>query len=116
MKRFSILILSLFIISSCSNSGNKNIDNNILSNTRIDSSQIYKEDAISLLDEMDVWMKKGITKQIPPSEVRAVVDPLMDKYTRLMSKLNSADSTVVHEYNLEQINKMIDLQVLQMQQ
>ena len=113
MKIITLAILTLCIISSCNNGSVENTTANNISTTVIDSSSIYKQEAINTLNEIDAWMKKGVTKQASVAEVNKVVNPLMEKYTDLMSKLNLSDSTEVHEYRLKQVNEMIDLQMEQ---
>lgn len=110
-----IILFGIFILSlSCKNE-NKNSIEKIAKSTelKIDSSSIDKLKAIKILDEINGWMKKGITKELSPKKVNEKINPLMDNYQDLLKKMNEADSISVQKYRIEQINKMIDLQMQQ---
>jgi hypothetical protein len=78
-----------------------------------DSSEIKKKQGIVILNEVDMWMKKGMNKEISTSEVNEKINPLMKKYEVILSQLDKKDSLAVQEYRIKQINKMIDLQMQQ---
>ena len=54
MKKFTIVILLLIVISSCNNASKNNPKRNTQSSTHTDSSEIYKQEAISTLNDIDL--------------------------------------------------------------
>lgn len=110
-KILSLLTLSAILIS-CKDSENKNQSNEIVkTETVIDSSEIKKKEIILLLNEVDGWMKKGVTNELSSSKVNEKINPLMKEFEIKLSKLNKKDSVYVQEYRIKQINKMIELQM-----
>jgi hypothetical protein len=104
------------VLFSCINPGNKNQPKeNLNTEINVDSSTFKKQEAIKLLNEVDIWMKKGVMKELSPSIVNEKVTPLMMKYQKILAELNKEDSISVQQYRIEQINKMIDLQIQQNQ-
>ena len=112
MKKVLLSILLICFSISCKKTENQQIEN-AKSEIKIDSSLIKKKEAIKLLNEIDVWMKKGVTKELSTSKVNENINPLMKKYDKILSKLNKQDSLSVQEYRMKQINKMIELQMQQ---
>src|SRR5690606_14924724 len=85
------------------------------SNTEIDSSKIYREEAIQLLDEVNSTMQKAIKGEISQKATNKEINPKMKKFFELMTKMSPADTLDVHNYRVQEINKIIDLQVEQNQ-
>lgn len=112
MKKVLLSVLLICCLVSCKKTENQQIEN-VKSEIKIDSSLIKKKEAIKLLNEIDGWMKKGITKELSTSKVNDKINPLMKKYELKLSELNKKDSISVQEYRLKQINEMINLQMQQ---
>ncbi len=112
MKKVLLSVLLICCLVSCKKTENQQIKN-VKSEIKIDSSLIKKKEAIKLLNEIDGWMKKGITKELSTSKVNDKINPLMKKYELKLSELNKKDSISVQEYRLKQINEMINLQMQQ---
>ena len=112
MKKVFLILLVTWGLVSCKKTENQHIEN-VKSEIKIDSSLIKKKEAISLLNEIDGWMKKGVTKELSTSKVNDKINPLMKKYELKLSQLNKEDSLSVQDYRVKQINKMIDLQMQQ---
>lgn len=114
MKTKFILFSISILFISCKNDTKNSIDNSTkIVETKIDSSSIKKQEAIKILDEVNLWMKKGITKELSTKKVNEKINPLMDKYQELLNKMNKKDSAYIQKYRIEQVNKMIDLQMQQ---
>jgi hypothetical protein len=108
MKKIFILLL-VFTFISCQK--NEKIDSSIKLETKIDSSEIIKQEAFKILDTVNLLVKKGITKELSNDVVNSKINPLMEKYNNLLTKLNKIDSTEVQNYRIQEINKIIDLQI-----
>lgn len=108
-----ILGISLFAIS-CQNENKEQVKNTVnTAEVKIDSSSIKKQEAIKILDEVNKWMEKGVKKTLTSKKVNKQINPLMEKYQQLLKKMNKRDSTSIQNYRVEQINKIIDLQIQQ---
>lgn len=82
------------------------IDSNSLYAARVDSAK-------HTLDSVNFIMAKGITKTMSKKEVNNIVNPLMAKYFSLYKRLLPSDTLIVHQYRIDKINEMIDLQIKQ---
>jgi hypothetical protein len=80
---------------------------------KIDSSIIRKKEAIAILNQVQGWMEKGVTKKLSVSKVNKKINPLMDKYQNFLKKMNKQDSTEVQNYRIKLVNELIDLQLQQ---
>lgn len=110
MKRiFIILIVSSFGIA-CNNKDNNVKTKNII---EVDSSEIRKSEAMTLLDEANSWMEKGIKKEASKAKINDEINPRMEKYQKLLKTMNKKDSTEIQNYRIEKINELIDLQIKQ---
>jgi peptide methionine sulfoxide reductase MsrA len=72
-----------------------------------------KQKCIDILDEVQKWVVKGVTKKISPSKVNENINPLIKQYDGILIKLDKIDSDVVKQYRMQLANKMIDLQMQQ---
>ena len=70
-------------------------------------------EAKKILDEANSYVKKGILKEMSNDAVNAKINPLMEKYQKLLSQLHDADKEHVENYRIAEINKVIDLKVAQ---
>jgi hypothetical protein len=68
---------------------------------------------ITILDEIQKWVVKGVTKKISASKVNKMINPLIKQYDGILIKLDKIDSDVVKQYRTQLANKMIDLQMQQ---
>jgi len=68
-------------------------------------------EAKKILDEANSYVKKGILKEMSNDAVNAKINPLMEKYQKLLSQLHGADKEHVENYRIVEINKVIDLKV-----
>lgn len=110
MKKIFILISTIGFFVCCKKADIQNIKK-VQTETVIDSSAIKKKEIILLLNEVDEWMKKGVTNELSSSKVNDKINPLMKEFELKLSKLNKKDSLYVQEYRIKQINKMIELQM-----
>jgi hypothetical protein len=85
------------------------------SKTKVDSSKIYKEEAIKLLDEVNATMRKAIKGEISQKVTNKEINPKMENFFNLMTKMSPIDTLAVHNYRIQEVNKIIDLQVEQNQ-
>lgn len=103
MKRVLFLAPIMITLISCNNKKNENLE-------QIEKQVSLKDSAISYLNKADSIVRKGIKKEISQDNVNSQITPLMDKYHKLMKKMPLIDSIEVHEYRIEQVNKLIDFQ------
>lgn len=115
---FNIIITSVLLISCKGQTANeKKVDsltnNTTIADTLINSktNRILVDSAKELINDANYWMEKGIRKQLPPSKVNDHIKPVMAKYEEIYKKLSPSDTIEVRRYRIEQINKMIDLQI-----
>lgn len=115
MKKIILTILGISLFAtSCQNENNKQVKSTVnKAEVKIDSSSIRKQEATKILDEINNWMEKGIKKELTSNKVNKEINPLMEKYQQLLKRMNKNDSTSVQNYRIEQVNKMIDLQMQQ---
>ena len=113
MKK-TFTILSLIAITGCNtnNTGTKSKDSVVVENT---AKYSMVDSAKMMLDSSDFYMRKGVTKQISQEETREKVNPFMENFKRIYSKLSPTDTAVVYKYRIEALNKLIDLQIEQTQ-
>ncbi|AZA83329.1 hypothetical protein C1637_21630 [Chryseobacterium lactis] len=78
-----------------------------------DSSKIKKDEAVIILNNVQSWVKKGVTKELSSTKVNNEINPLMNKYQNLLRKMNKRDSSEVQNYRIKLINELIDLQIQQ---
>ena len=64
-----------------------------------------------LLDSSTALVANSIQGKIKPSYSNEKVKPIMKKYFELFKKLSPADSLIVYNYRIEQLNDLVDLQV-----
>lgn len=74
-------------------------------------SQVKK--CITILDEIQKWVEKGVTKKLSSSKVNEKINPLIKQYDGILIKLDKIDSDFVKKYRMQLANKMIDLQMQQ---
>jgi hypothetical protein len=74
-------------------------------------SQVHK--CITILDEIQKWVVKGVTKKLSTSKVNEKINPLIKQYDGILIKLDKIDSDFVKQYRMQLANKMIDLQMQQ---
>ena len=84
-----------------------------ISKTEVDSSKIYKAEAIKLLDEVNNTMRMAIKGEISQKATNKEINPKMDKFLNLMTKMSPIDTLAVYNYRIQEVNKIIDLQVIQ---
>ncbi|WP_086980169.1 hypothetical protein [Elizabethkingia miricola] len=108
MKTILFLTSLILITLSCNQKRNECGEN-----TAFIKTNIKKDSAITLLNTVDSIMKKAIKKEISPKEVNKQIEPLMKKYEKYLSELSTQDSIEIQKYRIDQINKMIDLQLEQ---
>nr|WP_315211650.1 hypothetical protein [uncultured Flavobacterium sp.] len=110
-KVLLVFLVSIFFLSCMDRK--QQVKESVKIEIKNDSSEIKKKQGIVILNEVDMWMKKGMNKEISTSEVNEKINPLMKKYEVILSQLDKKDSLAVQEYRIKQINKMIDLQMQQ---
>lgn len=94
----------------CTNTSNTN---KIVEKPIIDSSAIFKQEAVITLDSATDFIKQGILGKISPKVANEKSQPFLDKFNYYMSKMNPQDTLYVHNYRLKELNKVIDLQIEQ---
>ncbi|SKB35226.1 hypothetical protein SAMN05660866_01040 [Maribacter arcticus] len=80
---------------------------------KVDSSKIYKQEAIQLLDEVNNAVRKGIMGEVSQKATNEEINPKMKEYIQLMTKMSPLDTMDVHNYRVQEINKIIDIQIEQ---
>lgn len=110
-KVLLVFLVSIFFLSCMDRK--QQVKESVKIEIKNDSSEIKKKQGIVILNEVDMWMKKGMNKEISTSEVNEKINPLIKKYEVILSQLDKKDSLAVQEYRIKQINKMIDLQMQQ---
>lgn len=108
-KIFIILIISAFGVA-CNNKDNRA---KIKSTIEVDSSEIRLNEAMILLNEANSWMEKGIKKEASKAKINEEINPRMEKYQKLLKRMNKKDSAEIQNYRIEKINELIDLQIQQ---
>lgn len=81
--------------------------------TQTISSKVHKQEAIELLDDVNSTMRKAIKGEVSQQATNDEINPKMDKFFKLMKKMLPADTLDVHNYRVQEVNKIIDLQVEQ---
>ncbi|WP_123862138.1 hypothetical protein [Chryseobacterium artocarpi] len=109
-KSIIILIISSLVAVACNDKAN-GAKTEIP--VKVDSSKMRKKEAVVVLDEVQHWMKKGVTKKLSTNKVNKEINPLMEKYQKLLEKMNKQDSTEIQNYRVKLINELIDLQIQQ---
>lgn len=114
MKRakFFLILSTLFYSCQGTNKTTKDVPENDSQNA-IKTIVDKKQEAISILNDVNYWVRKGIREEIPPSEVNKHVDPLMEKYQQILPTLSYADSIEVQDYRMQELNKIVELQMRQ---
>lgn len=82
-----------------------------VSKTEVDSSKVYKREAITLLDQVNSTMRKAVKGEMSQKEANKEINPKMDNYLRFMSKMLPIDTLAVQNYRVQEVNKIIDLQM-----
>jgi polyhydroxyalkanoate synthesis regulator phasin len=82
-----------------------------ISKTVVDSSKIYKQQAIKILDEVNRTMKKSIMGEISQKDTNKEINPKMEQLLKLMAKMSPTDTLEVHNYRVQEVNKIINLQI-----
>lgn len=72
-----------------------------------------KQKCIEILDEVQKWVVKGVTKKTSTSKVNEKINPLIRQYDEILIKLDKIDSDFVKQYRMQLANKMIELQMQQ---
>jgi uncharacterized protein YcfL len=96
-KTFTILLLTAMVGCNANNKATKSKDSIAVENT-VKYSMV--DSAKMMLDSSDFYMRKGVTKQISQDETRAKVNPFMENFQRIYSKLSPADTAVVYQYRI----------------
>jgi len=68
---------------------------------------------VIILNNVQSWVKKGVTKELSSTKVNNEINPLMNKYQNLLRKMNRRDSSEIQSYRIKLINELIDLQIQQ---
>lgn len=115
---FAFIILLVFTVSCVQQEKIK--DESRLTSTQIpkietDSSKIYKQEAMRLLDEVNSTMQKAIKGELSQQATNDEINPKMDKFFKLIKKMSPVDTLDVHNYRVQELNKIIDLQMGQNQ-
>lgn len=110
MRKTFILLLLMDLIISCNSPNNRVVTK---TDVKVDSGKIRMNEAKALLDNVNTWMEKGITKSVSKEKVNKEINPLMEKYQDILKKMNKEDSTEIQNYRLRKINEIIDLQMQQ---
>lgn len=108
-----LIALGLLALTAC-NSENKTSTK--VETVVVDSNEVYAarvESAKLIMDSVNVLMTKGITKTMARNEVNKKVKPLMDRYFVMFKTMRPSDTLIVHQYRIDKINEMIDLQIKQ---
>ncbi|MCT2560351.1 hypothetical protein [Chryseobacterium herbae] len=110
MKKVITFLTFITLVTAC----NKKINTDRIENvTIIDSSDLNKKEAVIILNEVQGWMEKGVSKKLSPSKVNEKINPLMDKYQNLLKNMNKHDSMEIQDYRIMLINKLIDFKIKQ---
>lgn len=110
MRKILIILIFFSLTISCSNKENSN---NVKTILKVDLNEIKKKEAITILNNVNNWMEKAVRKEISKNKVNKEINPLMEKYQKLLKDMNKQDSTEIQDYRIKKINELIDLQIQQ---
>lgn len=114
-KRVFTFLIPIVLTTGCiQNEVSKNESQSTnITNTVVDSSEIYKQEAIELLDEVNGTMRKAIKGEVSQEFTNKEINPKMERFFNLMKKMSPSDTLDVYNYRIQEINKLIDLQIEQ---
>jgi site-specific recombinase len=108
MRKILIILIIFSAIIACNSKENNIQKENI---TKIDSSNIRKNEAKIILNKANSWMEKAVKKEISKAKANKEINPLMEKYQELLKRMNKQDSSEIQNYRIRKINELINLQI-----
>lgn len=112
MKQLLFLFLAATALISCtSNQASTKQADTVTAIEAEQNAALLVDSAKALLNDANYWVEKGIKQTVPPSEVNAKLKPIMAKYDAVYKSLDPQDTLEVHNYRIEEVNKMIELQM-----
>lgn len=119
-QAFKLLIPIGFLLTIGCNRQEKSENDSLatstkISKTEVDSSKLYKKEAIKIIDEVNITMKKSIMGKISEKATNKEINPKMENLLKLMTKMSPNDTLEVHNYRIQEVNKIINLQIEQNQ-
>lgn len=112
MRKILTILIGFNLIAAC-NDKPVRAKTEMIVKVKVDSNKIRKNEAVIILDEVQGFMKKGITKKLSKNKVNKEINLRMEKYQKLLTKMNKQDSTEIQNYRIKLINELIDLQLQQ---
>jgi len=112
-KKLVILIYPLVLYSCSSDSKKQEVAEDTIAQPilQVDSSKILADSAMALLVEANQYVAKGIKKEMSNNKVNEIINPLMERYFILYSKLKPEDTLRVYQFRIDKLNELIDLQM-----